>query len=423
MIRKILGFVAIAAAFAAPASAQLDPLLFVKSTSPYVLIAVDTSNRMQRDAPGDTTTLATSKATSSYYDPFVYTSNAAAWEIRSASRRGRPTAASTTASRMPATMRRPRRSHRREQQYQCRHGSGAEPARAGDLQPLRSADADGGARARSSAILQNLSDVQFGLLRMRQNAAAPATQGNTTPITSASAAQSTTTENTPATTWKLSRPMVATANGAANSNTALLVDPTDSQSDQQIQEIVGLDARNLQKGSDLSGYTPPGPLLPAGVEASAATVDAPLKYLLDDVRSEADTLIKNDDACTNTIVVLITGGGEGTTAAGVTSGDPGATALTFRDIRGRRVPIYVIAIAPPASDVAGLKLIATNSGGQYFEITKSMVDAVLASPKVTATPRGARSRRRRRSTARCSCLSSSPPSTWRFSMVSRTRTT
>ena len=51
---------------------------------------------------------------------------------------------------------------------------------------------------------------------------------------------------------------------------------------------------------------------------------------------------------------------------------------------GLRVPIYVIAIAPPSADVASLQAVATNSGGQYFEITKAQIDAALASPYLQA---------------------------------------
>ena len=40
------------------------------------------------------------------------------------------------------------------------------------------------------------------------------------------------------------------------------------------------------------------------------------------------------------------------------------------------MPIYVIAIAPPAASVASLQAIARNSGGGYYEITKAMIEAV-----------------------------------------------
>ena len=51
MTRRILALVVGLMAGAVPASAQVDPLLFIKDAQPYVLFVVDTANRMQRDAP------------------------------------------------------------------------------------------------------------------------------------------------------------------------------------------------------------------------------------------------------------------------------------------------------------------------------------------------------------------------------------
>ncbi len=88
-------------------------------------------------------------------------------------------------------------------------------------------------------------------------------------------------------------------------------------------------------------------------------------------------------------MVLIVGGGEGNTVGGA---NPATTASTFLNVGSRRVPIYVIAIAPATADVAQLQSIATNSGGRYFEVTKAMIDAALASPTrpaaTTAAPTG-----------------------------------
>jgi hypothetical protein len=117
-----------------------------------------------------------------------------------------------------------------------------------------------------------------------------------------------------------------------------------------------------------------GGLLPAGAD-DANTVDEPVKVLLDDARVEAARLIAADTLCRNTIVVLIVGGGEGNTTTGA---NPATTASEFLVVSGRRVPIYVIAIAPPDADRTQLQNIAVNSGGQYFEITKAMIDAALA---------------------------------------------
>src|SRR5438445_556470 len=62
---------------AAPATAQVDPLLFMKVQgtngvnvgAPNVLLVVDTGNRMQRDAPSDPLN---PRTTSTYYDPWIY---------------------------------------------------------------------------------------------------------------------------------------------------------------------------------------------------------------------------------------------------------------------------------------------------------------------------------------------------------------
>src|SRR5438067_7378912 len=62
---------------AAPAAAQVDPLLFMKLQgtngvnvgAPNVLLVVDTGNRMQRDAPSDP---ANPRTTSTYFDPWIY---------------------------------------------------------------------------------------------------------------------------------------------------------------------------------------------------------------------------------------------------------------------------------------------------------------------------------------------------------------
>src|SRR5512133_1172540 len=67
-----LGRLAVAAALlagsAGTAFAQLDPLLFLKTAQPNVLLLVDTANRMQRDAGGD------------YYDQYTYRTTGANWE-------------------------------------------------------------------------------------------------------------------------------------------------------------------------------------------------------------------------------------------------------------------------------------------------------------------------------------------------------
>ena len=116
-------------------------------------------------------------------------------------------------------------------------------------------------------------------------------------------------------------------------------------------------------------------LRPAGND-SLGVDDAPLAHLLDDVRTEAARLSGLDTQCRNTVAVLITGGGEGTGGHVPSASSIASTFLTVST--GRRTPIYVIAIAPPASAVAELQAIAANSGGRYYEITKAQIDLAAA---------------------------------------------
>ena len=71
---------ALLAAPAAPALAQVDPLLFMKTERPNVVLVVDTAARMQRGASTDPSTPVSSRATSDYYDPNIYSRTGAAWE-------------------------------------------------------------------------------------------------------------------------------------------------------------------------------------------------------------------------------------------------------------------------------------------------------------------------------------------------------
>src|SRR6267143_1647955 len=65
----VLACMLAAVALPSPAAAQLDPLLFLKLAAPNVIVAVDTANRMQRNAPTDP---ASPQTSTSYYDPYIY---------------------------------------------------------------------------------------------------------------------------------------------------------------------------------------------------------------------------------------------------------------------------------------------------------------------------------------------------------------
>src|SRR5258705_7567256 len=79
MPRTIFATLVLIAARAAPASAQIDPMLFIKDTAPHVLFVVDTSIRMQQGPSNP----AAPDGTTAYYDPFIYPrvgGSARAWE-------------------------------------------------------------------------------------------------------------------------------------------------------------------------------------------------------------------------------------------------------------------------------------------------------------------------------------------------------
>jgi hypothetical protein len=160
-------------------------------------------------------------------------------------------------------------------------------------------------------------------------------------------------------------------NGAAAASTANVV-LSDSSS-------ANADVRT--KLDPASGLKVTGGLIPAA-NTTVTQTDAPVGLMLDDAKTEATRLIGADTSCRNTVVVLIVAGGEGTTVAAATAATTAAKGTNFLNVSGRRVPVYVIAVAPPAADVANLQLIATNSGGKFVQITKANIDAVAAGTAV-----------------------------------------
>ena len=370
MARRILGFVVAAMACGTPAVAQVDPLLFLKTAAPNIIFLVDTGNRMQREAPTDASTQATSSATSAYYDPIVYTKTGLIWEI------GLGITSSNTAT-----------SYRRRYLNMSHANSGTDDKFnastiqiAGDLEssygrfdaPTRMAIARA---AMYQAVAENQAVARFGLVKMRQTTPTLAVINNSGPVSVSDLGQQVTDRGSVTGRWELSRPTVANGsrNGTSSNSGVVQVAADSATANTSLLTLLAKDVRTS------------GTLLPAGGD-DGNTVDAPVKLLLDDARAEAARLIalSGDPTCRCTVAVLIVGGGEGN-SSGLTNSSLETAAASFLNISGRRVPVYVIAIAPPASDVAGLQAVAAKSGGQYFEITKAQIDAALASPAQIAT--------------------------------------
>ena len=372
MTSKQLGRVAAAVAvlmLPASASAQLDPLLFLKKTAingfttpmaPNVILAVDTANRMQHDAD------------ESYYDPLAYPISGidgtmqAALDLTSGE-------AATSYRRKFVGLVHSNINDANERFIATRIEAvgDSEASYATFYERTRLAIAR---RAMMQAIQENISSARFALLRMRQAVPDMSAAGNEQPVRITNSASQQLTGDVATNKWKITRNKVATTNSSQTSP-VLLVSAEAANSNSSIRTILNRDvyatASSTQK------------LLMAGSD-SATQKDAPLGLLLDDARAHASTLIANDAAaggCRNTVVVLVAGGGEGT----INPRDLAAKAATFLNISGRRVPIYVVGLFPTATEADQLRSIATASGGQYFQITKAMVETALS--EATATNR------------------------------------
>ena len=359
--RRLAEIAAIGAAalFLGPpgASAQLDPLLFLQKNQPNVIIAVDVASRMQFDADG------------TYFDPYDYPKTEAPWEHL----------LGVNGATATATYRRAYRSLVRMPPLSADMYTADIIQTLGDKSPLYSAFwartrlevARAGLR---TAVLDNARVARFGLVKMRQLNPRIGDRVNEGPVYVTSPAQLGPTPSGGSDgRWRITTSVVDAANGSIAVASA---------------PVVAADAAGASVAvvTYLSrGVNQAGALIPAGRDTDTA-VDAPVARLIDDARAEAARLIAADTQCRNTVVILVVGGGEGTTVAGA---DPAARAASFLDVGGRRVPIYVIAIAPPPASVATLQAIARNSGGGYYEITKSMIDAVPPGMPVPEVARAA----------------------------------
>jgi hypothetical protein len=339
------------------AVAQLDPLLYLKKNKPNVLIAVETANRMQRDVYDD------------YLDANIYKRTGAAWEAA---------LGITDLNTSAGNAGRYRRKYV-DLAHTDPNLNGGDKFQAAQIEIVGNLDpayntfdartrVSIARRALIAAITANTAVANFTLFRTRQQApafeipaAAPAEtyKINEGPVrivgnTALAMAQKATDDNGTVNKWNLTRPVVGAINGSIAGPVAPL-----SRLNDDILTIL-----NKPTGDA-------GSLLPAGRD-SKNDVDAPLDNMLDDIKKEAETLIAADPNCANTVAVIIVGGGEGNTS----NEDPVSKAKLFLNISARRVPIYVIGIAPFSADErTQLQNIAAASGGQYTEITPEMFEA------------------------------------------------
>jgi hypothetical protein len=355
--RVLAGAMVLGATLARPdaVSAQLDPLLMIKKgtpatpVKPNVIFAVDTSARMQYDADG------------TYYDPFNYEDFITVWE---------PSLGVNNSNTNDY--------YRRKYVNLTHANNGSDKFTADTIETVGDRITPGYTQFYSKtrllvarvglakALSDNSNVARFGLVKTRQNSPSWGTEKNAQPVQVDDPNQ-TVTELGVTSKWAVTRTTVATKNGSITAIQTPLV-----LADAATANASVLATLNLGVGAS-------GALIPAG-DDGATDLDSPVERMLDDVKAEATRLIIADGTnCRNTIAVLVLGGGEGNT---VTGANPVTKASQFLSVSSRRVPIYVIAIAPKSSEVTQLRSIATNSGGQYFEITKAMIDATPAGTPV-----------------------------------------
>ncbi len=349
------GVLMMAVAVARPAEAQLDPLLFLKSLQPRVVIAVDLSSRMQCDLAGD------------YHDPHVYRRTGEAWEA------GLGVTASTAAV-----------EYRRAYTALRWLDPGSEiRAEADAIRVVGDLDAAfatfdrvtrlGIAKAAvARAIEQNRHSVAFGLLVSRQLGLSATVDPPPRVRVTVHPDAALPSDTGMAGEWSAS--IAETAGPGSNAPASAPLVPADvAGSNMLVLSALG------------RGTADAGALVAAGFD-TAASIDAPILHLLEDAHAEASRLSAADLTCRNTIVVLIAAGDQEPRV------DPAIDrrALDFLDASGRRVPVHVVALAPGEAGQA-LATVAAVTGGTYTEVEswQGQGDAVEAVHAVVRAINGA----------------------------------
>jgi hypothetical protein len=360
------------------ASAQLDPLLFIKRVPPTIIVVMDTSVRMLEDGSGN------------FYDPNFYVVSDDAAAMLSF-----PSISSATTKTYRRTF--------SNLQYAASPGkytansiaataAAWDPANAltsnsaVDVAFLSATRYNIAKSGLSAAVTENGSSTfRWGLVKLRQNTPAWRTGANCDkPVLVSDAVQLLHKDTTPCTAsavlgnYAIYAPSVAAANHAQTTAPAgtVVVTPAANTS----ASIVTILARGPNDSTAL---------IPAGT-GGVGYEDRPINYALVDAKAAAVAAMAADTAanrtCRNTVVVLITGGKDSGDAAYTAANNAATTATSFLSVTGggvtHRVPIVVVGVKPNAADVASLQTIATNSGGVYrsastaFEVTAAVDYAV-----------------------------------------------
>src|SRR6476646_2570480 len=307
--RLVFGLLVLAFVTAAPrvAEAQLDPLLIVKRSVPstttpqyrtHILMAVDTSLRMQYDGSG------------TYYDPFNYAVGNT-WDTTLA---------------VPGAATKYCRAYKTFQFT----GSGSPKFEASTIGVSDCSTATlwssfyaksrlGAAKAAIiQAVGENSKSARFGLITMRQGSTPTIASGNDGQVQDDDSGQSTPSDTGLPGYWKVTRGLLSVAAPSGNWNATASSPVAKVQADTSTANTAIVTILNKT-------FTTSGAILPAGNDTSSQK-DAPLANLVSDVKAEATRLIAADASCRNTIAVLVVGGAEG--AFGTAPGTSAANLAT-----------------------------------------------------------------------------------------------
>jgi hypothetical protein len=354
------GFFAVAAVllWSTTASAQLDPLLFVKRVPPTVIIVMDTSLQMLEDGSGN------------FYDPGTYSTTAD------------PAVMGAFSNINPATTAWYRRVFRgfsydpapgryAASTIVASPATGLVAADASFMDPTRWAIMRQGIVA---AVSENAgSTFRWGLIRLRQRTPAwRLTPNCDRPARVTDLLQAVYADSTPCNAggpnkFAIYAPSVSQASYAQTSAPVgtVMVTPGANTG----ATIVALANRGV---GDNAG------IIPAGL-GDVGLNDRPIDYALVDAKAAAIAAMGADTAvsraCRNTVVILLTSGKDDGSAAYNAAHDPVTTAAQFLTLTGgavtRRVPIHVIGIKPAAADEGEMQGIASASGGRYTKATNA----------------------------------------------------
>ncbi|HEX5214325.1 MAG TPA: hypothetical protein VFV98_02620 [Vicinamibacterales bacterium] len=349
-------------AVAAPALAQVDPLIALKRLPPNVIVVVDTSFRMLDDGNGNV------------YDVKTYTK----------------TDDNTVASALGVSAAQYRRIYQNLLFETTQTASSkytatdiiAVPSTASNYStfwsPTRFETAKTGI---AQAVTENQSFVRWGLMKLRQagevwrNTSASNDCDRPVRVLSNATLSSSLGDRSPCDSGGLGglglggdSAFVIYAPNTGGPNYSVTTAASDA-----LVYGVGTSSATANILTALQQTMGTGPLIPASKDGPTY-VDRPIDLALADALTHAKSVMAADTncrACRNTVIVLVTAGKDDGDSAYADTHDPITTAASFAAVTQsgatRRIPIVVVGIKPAAADETELNAIATASGGRYFK--------------------------------------------------------